>query len=131
MRPVIEPGDWLLLDPTVTRWPRRGSIVVVREPETEVLALKRVAARPNDVVPAVAVRDPETGLEVTVTVRLGPDEAWLLGDAADISIDSRRYGPVTLDRLVGRAWFRYAPLRRLGRLGRLRRSQAPPPTPPV
>jgi len=29
-------------------------------------------------------------------------------------IDSRRYGPVPLDLLVGRAWFRYAPLRRLG-----------------
>jgi len=131
MRPAIEPGDWLLLDPIVTRWPRRGAIVVIREPETGVLALKRVAARPNDVVPGVSVRDPETSLDVTVTVRLGPDEAWLLGDAADVSIDSRRYGPVTLDRLVGRAWFRYAPLRRVGRLGRLPRSQARPPTPPV
>jgi signal peptidase I len=118
MRPAIEPGDWLLLDPTVARWPRRGSIVVIREPESEVLALKRVAARPNEVVPDIVVRDPDTGTDVTVTVRLGPDEAWLLGDSSDVSIDSRRYGPVTLDRLVARAWFRYAPLPRLGRLAR-------------
>ena len=119
MRPAIEPGDWLLLDPTITRWPRRGSIVVVREPESEVLALKRVAARPGDIVSGVVVRDPDTDQDVTVTVRLGPDEAWLLGDAADVSIDSSRYGPVSLDRLVGRAWFRYAPLGRIGRLPRL------------
>ena len=122
MQPAVEPGDWLLLDPTVANWPRRGSIVVIREPESEFLALKRVAARPDDVVQGVVVRDPETGTDVTVSVRLGPDEAWLLGDARDVSIDSRRYGPVSLDRLVARAWFRYAPLARMGLLGHLPRT---------
>jgi len=48
MAPGILPGDWLLVDPTVGRWPRRGSIVVFREPDGEVLAIKRVAARPGD-----------------------------------------------------------------------------------
>jgi signal peptidase I len=118
MRPAIEPGDWLLVDPVVTRWPRRGSIVVIREPETDVLAIKRVAARPNEEVRGIVVRDPETAQDVTVSVRLGPDEAWLLGDNLEASIDSRRYGPVPLDLLVARAWFRYAPLRRIGRLPR-------------
>ena len=42
MAPAILPGDWLLVDPTVRRWPRRGTIVVVREPFTDVLAIKRV-----------------------------------------------------------------------------------------
>ena len=107
MRPAIESDDWLLVDPTTKTWPRRGSIVVFREPETDLLAIKRVAARPGD-----HVRIPERLLH------LEPDEAWLLGDAAEISIDSRRYGPVQLDRLVGRAWFRYGPP---GRIGRLRR----------
>ncbi|MBF6605283.1 MAG: hypothetical protein IVW53_06830 [Chloroflexi bacterium] len=116
MRPGIEPGDWLLTDPTVRRWPRHGSIVVVREPGTELLALKRVAAGPGEVVADVPVTDPDTGDERLVTIRLSPDEAWLLGDADDASIDSRRYGPVALDRLVARAWFRYAPVRRIGRL---------------
>jgi type IV secretory pathway protease TraF len=100
MRPGVEPGDWLLVDPTTTRWPRRGSIVLVREPGSDTLVLKRVAGRPGD-----AVRTPAgDGFR-----RLGASEAWLLGDARDASIDSRRYGPVTLDRLVGRAWFRYGP----------------------
>ena len=37
-------GDWLLVDPSARRWPRRGSIVVFLEPETELIAIKRVAA---------------------------------------------------------------------------------------
>jgi signal peptidase I len=124
MRPTIEPGDWLFVDPTVRRWPRRGSIVVFREPESDILAIKRVAATPGDVVHGVRVTDPATGREVEVTIRLIPHEAWLLGDDRVGSVDSRRYGPVALERLVGRAWFRYAPLRRVGLL---RRSRGRPP----
>jgi signal peptidase I len=107
MRPALEPGDWLLVDPTVHAWPRRRSIVVVREPGTDLLVIKRVAARPGDVIRT------SDG-----PIRLGPDEAWLLGDDRDRSHDSRRYGPVGLDRLVARAWFRYGPPDRIGRLDR-------------
>lgn len=107
MSPAIQPGDFLLLDPTVCRWPRRGSVVVVREPGSEILAIKRVAARPGDHVRISGA-----------LVHLDPDEAWLLGDAGDRSIDSRAYGPVTADRLVARAWFRYWPAARIGRVGR-------------
>src|SRR2546426_3897459 len=116
MRPAIQAGDWLLTDPTVRRWPRRGAIVVVREPDSEVLALKRVEARPGEVVSDIPVTDPETGQEVAVTIQLGPDEAWLVGDDPAVSIDSLRYGPVGLDRLVAPGWFRYGPPRRIGRL---------------
>ncbi len=114
MAPAIQPGDWLLVDPTVARWPRRGSIVVFREPDGDLLAIKRVAAGPGDRVRLDAGH-----------LVLGPDEAWLLSDAplatlldegAGAPIDSRRYGPVTIDCLVGRAWFRYGPVGRMGRL---------------
>jgi len=115
MTPAIEPGDWLFVDPTTARWPRRGSIVVFREPDTELLAIKRVAAGPGERV------DLDEGHLV-----LGADEAWLLSDAADAEliaigagrpVDSRRYGPVPVDALVGRVWFRYGPLDRIGLLG--------------
>jgi len=115
MAPGILPGDWLLVDPTVARWPRRGSIVVFREPDSDLLAIKRVAGRPGDRV------ELDEGHLI-----LGDDEAWLLSDAplaelvregTGAPIDSRRYGPVPIDCLVGRAWFRYGPLARVGRLG--------------
>jgi signal peptidase I len=105
MAPALDPGDWLFLDPTSSRWPRRGSIVVFREPDSGVLAIKRMAARPGDRVRISA------GI-----LHLAPDEAWLLGDNLTVSIDSRSYGPVTLEALVGRAWFRYAPVRRIGQI---------------
>jgi signal peptidase I len=113
MRPAIEPGDWLLVDPTVATWPRPGSVVVFREPDSDFLAIKRVAARSGH----VQLLD---GL-----LHLAPTDAWLLGDAAERSIDSRQYGPVPLDRLVGRVWFRYGPLRRIGRVRRPEPRQDP------
>jgi signal peptidase I len=115
MVPAIEPGDWLLVDPTTRRWPRRGAVVVFREPGGGSLAIKRVAARSGDRVPFA------DGYLV-----IGPDEAWLTADAttavtADAGygppIDSHRFGPVPLELLVGRVWFRYGPLGRIGRIG--------------
>lgn len=114
MLPAIAAGDWLLVDPTTRRWPRRGSVVVFREPDGGELSVKRVAAGPGD---RVAFAD---GI-----LELAEDEAWLLSDASAEEaagagfgepIDSRRYGPVPVELLVARAWFRYAPLRRLGRI---------------
>ena len=112
MAPALRPGDWLLLDPTCSRWPRPGSVVVVREPASGALAIKRVAARGRIgwVVRAVVAAP---GRE---SVALQPREAWVLGDAPDGSIDSRRYGPLDADDLVARAWFRYGPPGRIGRL---------------
>jgi signal peptidase I len=116
MHPAIEAGDWLLVDPTTARWPRRGTVVVFREPDSDELAIKRIAARPGDRVPYA------DGYLV-----LGADEAWLLSDANEARlmaeglgepVDSRRYGPVPVEMLIGRAWFRYAPLRRFGLIPR-------------
>ena len=47
MEPTLTEGDWLLVDPTTTRWPRRGSIVAFLEPDSGVLAVKRVGGRPG------------------------------------------------------------------------------------
>jgi len=114
MVPAVAPGDWLLVDPTTRQWPRRGSLVVFREPLTGEFAIKRVAGRPGD-----TVRFAEG------FIRLADDEAWLVSDATDEiaaaagfgpPIDSRRFGPVTLDLFAGRVWFRYGPPGRIGRV---------------
>ena len=114
MLPTVAPGDWLLVDPTTRRWPRPGSIVVFREPGTDELAIKRVRARAGERVPF------NGGFIV-----IGADEAWLEADASvDAAaaagygppIDSNRFGPVPVAQLVGRIWFRYGPLGRIGLL---------------
>lgn len=113
MEPALAPGDWLLIDPTTVRWPRRGVIVAFHEPDGGALSVKRVAARSGDRVPF------EGGY-----LELADDEAWLVADATEEAtaeagfgppIDSRRYGPVPVALLVGRVWFRYGPWRRIGR----------------
>ena len=114
MAPAILPGDWLVVNPRVSRWPRPGSVVVFREPLSETLAIKRVAAGPGE-------RVRFGGGFLT----LAADEAWLIADADEKAsaavgsgppIDSNRFGPVGLGDLVGRVLFRYAPLRRFGRI---------------
>jgi len=114
MLPAIAPGDWLLVDPTTSRWPRPGSVVVFREPDRDALAVKRVAARAGDRVAFAG------GFLV-----MGPDEAWLRADATTAAtasagfgppIDSNRFGPVAIEQLVGRVWFRYGPVGRIGRI---------------
>lgn len=114
MEPALAAGDWLLVDPTTVRWPRRGAIVAFHEPDGGTLSVKRVAARPGDRVPFGGGY-----------LELADDEAWLVADASEEAaaeagfgqpIDSRRYGPVPVTLLVGRVWFRYGPWRRIGRL---------------
>lgn len=114
MEPTIQSGDWLLVDPTTTRWPRRGSLVAFMEPDSGALAVKRVAGRPGERIPY------QSGY-----LELADDEAWLLADASTERtaatglgepVDSRRFGPVPVSFLVGRVWFRYGPLRRAGLL---------------
>ncbi|MEA2622963.1 MAG: hypothetical protein QOH61_1873 [Chloroflexota bacterium] len=95
MEPALEPGDWLLVDPDAYAGgpPRVGQLVLCPDPRTpERLLIKRVGS----VAPDGAVE--------------------LLGDAPAESTDSRVFGTVPASDVRGRPWFRYWPLRRVGRL---------------
>jgi signal peptidase I len=116
MVPAIRPGDWLVVNPRVSHWPPKGSVVVFREPFGDDLAIKRIEAGPGEEVRF-------GGGFLT----LAPDEAWLTADADEKAaasvgsgapVDSNRFGPVPLDDLVAAVLFRYAPLRRFGRVPR-------------
>lgn len=96
MRPTLEPGDWLLVDPDAyrDRLPAAGDVVVVADPRApERLLVKRV-------------------------VGVGSDgRLELLGDQPAASTDSRHFGPVAPGAVQGRPWARYWPPRRWGSLG--------------
>ncbi|MBI4202598.1 MAG: signal peptidase I [Chloroflexi bacterium] len=103
--------------------PHRGEVVVFRYPlDPSRDFVKRVIAVPGD---AVEIRDgrvyvndrlvPEpyvesdghTSMRRTV---LGPDEFFVMGDNRPNSNDSRAWGPVPIDHIIGRAWLAYWPL---------------------
>jgi nickel-type superoxide dismutase maturation protease len=90
MRPALEPGDRLL----VWQWAsvQPGDLVVLREPDRHLtFAVKRVA-------------------------RLAPT-GWIVhADNPNVSRDSREYGPVPRQLIVGRVIYRYLPTERRGRL---------------
>ena len=89
MEPALWAGDWIVVS-ELSRPPRVGEIVLVRDPrDPNNLMLKRVS-------------DVEDG---TCTV---------LGDRPEQSTDSRTFGPVPAENVLGRAVFRYAPIGRIG-----------------
>jgi signal peptidase I len=104
MVPALRPGDRLYVDPLAYALvsPVRGDVVVVADPETHGRFLvKRVGAVAGEIPPGGGAPVP-------------PDSLWLEGDWGTVSRDSRRFGPVHLARVVGRAWWRYYPPERRG-----------------
>ncbi len=134
MRPSFRDGDLLVVNVREYRRsaPRRGDVAVVRDPrEPERHELKRVVGLAGEEVrledgllhvdgavleePYLAGLPSTLGLE-TRRWSLGPDEYFVMGDDRVRSTDSREYGPVRADLLVGRAWLRCWPPRRWGRV---------------
>ncbi len=104
MRPTLEPGDRLLVDPRAYDGvaPGRGDVVVLPDPERPGRTLvKRVVGVPGD-------PDPWGGT-------VPPAHVLVEGDHPS-SRDSRAFGPVPLREIHGRAWWRYYPAARRRRL---------------
>jgi signal peptidase I len=48
----------------------------------------------------------------TLTLTLKPEQYFLMGDNRPASLDSRAFGPVSRDAIVGRVWLRGYPIDR-------------------
>lgn len=110
---------------------KRGDIAVFDPPNAkEEMLIKRVIGIPGD---TVEMRDQEVYLNgekldepyfvntpctpidcPNNSWTLGPNEYFFMGDNRNRSNDSRAFGPITRDRIVGRAVFRYWPLDKFG-----------------
>jgi signal peptidase I len=127
MLPTLRPREALLVDRLAYRRhaPHRGDIVVFRFPRAERREfVKRVIGLPGDVVEEQGGRvyvngklleqedTPDSGQEVGPDVtlvphRIPPGQLFVLGDNRAASLDSRYWGAVDIDNVVGKAFLVY------------------------
>ena len=134
MYPTLAPGEYVLCDRFAyrRREPQRGDVVLARGllGGREVM-VKRVVAVPGDRVDlddgALAVNgipaQKSAFSEGCGAWSLGEDQWFLLGDAMDVSTDSRSLGPVPRRAIEARAWLVCWPTCRWRRLDAGRRDE--------
>lgn len=132
MEPTFQERDYLIVDELSYRFrePKRGEVIVFRAPSGADDYLKRIVGLPgervkvegnkiiifNDDYPQGKVMHEAYLTEDTPgssTVTLGDEQYYVLGDNRDASYDSRRFGAVDADMVVGRVWFRGWPFSRV------------------
>jgi signal peptidase I len=132
MEPNLHTQQRVLVEKVTYRFlhaPQRGDIVVIdldKENKSDDMLIKRVIGLSGD---TIEIRSGEVyidgeRLEEQWTTNLGggsygpaiipPLHVFVMGDNRGASNDSRSFGPVHVDNLVGRAWFSYWPLENMG-----------------
>jgi len=127
MRPTLIDGQHLLANKLIYfrfafHPPRRGDIAIMAHPKAPARRIvKRVIGLPGDIIEideGQVVRNGERPREPYVThldsrdfapVQVPPAAYYVLGDNRRMSTDSRAWGFVREENIIGRAWLSYWP----------------------
>lgn len=120
MSPTLLDGDrYLLYRCTyLVRSPRKGEIVVIKDPEDHGLSIKRIVGLPDELVEVrgdgLYINNSKMSEPYLLSkyklaphydpqkpVRLEKDQYFVMGDNRNRSADSRIYGPVTRNAILG------------------------------
>ena len=135
MSPAFESGHYLVVDQLSYRFeePERGDIIIFKYPrDTSKFFIKRIIGLPGETLtlkagaltiansthpggfvfeePYVAEANQVSG---SFSVELGDNEYFVMGDNRGQSSDSRVWGPLQKDLIVGQAFLRIFPIRQL------------------
>ncbi|KND47216.1 MAG: signal peptidase I [Parcubacteria bacterium C7867-004] len=134
MFPTFESGDYLIVDQLTYRLenPKRGDVVVFRYPiNPKVFYIKRIIGLPGETVHINKGKTSITktdGMEIeldesyvvaedatyTLDRSLGTDQYFVMGDNRPRSSDSRTWGVLPKEDLMGRAYIRLLPAGKTG-----------------
>jgi signal peptidase I len=128
MEPTFKSGDYLIINEIGYRFsdPGRGDVIVFRPPQnTKQFYIKRIIGLPGEMVVIekgkVWVGLDESSLTILqedyldattpgeTRVILSQEEYFVLGDNRDGSSDSRSWGALGRDNIIGKAWVRAWP----------------------
>ncbi|HEY4690928.1 MAG TPA: signal peptidase I [Anaerolineae bacterium] len=123
MLPNLHEGQYVIVDKVsyLLHSPERGDIVVLAIANQEDDLIKRIIGLPGEtlsmengvvLIDRQPIDEPYTlpppgGSFAAQT--LGPDDYFVMGDNRSNSKDSRNFGPVRRESIVGRAWIIYWP----------------------
>ena len=128
MEPSLHTNQRLIIDKVSYRFfrPQRGDIVVIDVADSELPLIKRVVGLPGE---TVEIRDSQVLIDGRVLVepylpvmnqadygpvQVPPETLFVMGDNRLDSRDSRVFGPVAIEQVLGRAWVSYWPLGEIG-----------------
>jgi signal peptidase I len=128
MEPTLHSAQRVVIEKITYRFhgPRRGDIVVIDSPHQSEMLIKRVVGLPGETVEVRGGRVYVDGelLEEPWMVKPGggnygprtvpPLHVFVLGDNRGASNDSRSFGPVAIEDIVGHAWISYWPPEDIG-----------------
>lgn len=136
MLPTFEDGDFILTDKISYRIgePKRGDVIVLKYPKSENQEfIKRVIGLPGDTIQIqdsslyingkhleenyLAPGTPTHGADYInegATIQVKENQYFVFGDNRTNSSDSRNWGPITKQEIVGKTFFRYWPLKNFG-----------------
>lgn len=138
MVPTFRSGDYLITEKISYKFrnPKHGEIIVLKNPRDESQDfIKRIIAVPGDTLkisgssvfvngqmikedylpPGTATR-PGAFIQEGNILKAGSNQYFVFGDNREHSSDSREWGAVTKEEIVGRAFFRYFPITNIGLL---------------
>jgi signal peptidase I len=148
MERTLEPDQYVLVDKLTPRFDdySRGDIIVFEPPEAWAEGgpatpfIKRVIGLPGETIeiqdgevlvdgtpldePYLYDLQPTTAVEEPASWVIPEGELFVMGDHRAASADSRAFGPISRDKVIGRAWVRYWPI---SAVGILPTPQYPPP----
>ena len=128
MEPNLHSNQRILIEKVGYRFhdPRRGDVVVLDVEGTSAPLIKRVVGLPGEVL---TIRNNQVFIDGEVIEEpyltgtrqsdWGPIDVpagyvFVMGDHRRASNDSRLFGPIPIDSIVGRAWISYWPVEEIG-----------------